>query len=305
MCSGKLEPVGARFNAWALVVGLVGSSGCRIDFESKPLDAHGAVDGTTDATAGPLISRGALVRYFLDEAASGQATPLALDAIAPALDVTMRYDTATDPQWSETATGRGLAFSSVELNGGACSAIVGTKVLSTLATSVTGTIEVVVDLTVGSGEGSRLLHIGADQRWGFSMGYSSELGEPPLIWFGGMFASTPALDNIFRFWPVDLATRGRTVLTIVYDASAANDSDRVRLYIDGVFLAFDANRSQGRLVSDDTIAVTADQYICIGNRFIGDRTPAGNIWYAAMYSSALTSTEVQANAARLLRWDDR
>ncbi len=297
--------VGGRFNVWALAIGLVCNSGCRIDFESKPRDANGSVDATTDANGGPLISRGALVRYFLDEAASGQAEPTVHDAITPALDLAMRYDTATEPLWIATATGRALAFPTIELNGGACSPIVGTKVLSTLAASATGSIEVVVDLTVGSGQGSRLLHIGADQRWGFSMGYSSEGGEPPLIWFGGSFASTPALTSIYRFWPVDLATKGRTVLTIVYDASAANDTDRARLYINGVFVAFDAFRSQGQLVINDTIAVDDTQYICIGNRFVGVRTPVGNISYAAMYSSALTATEVLANVTRLLTWDDR
>lgn len=283
------------------MVSLCCGAGCRIDFESRQRDAT----PPADAPAGPLVSRGVLVRYFLDEAASGQAEPTVHDAIAPALDLTMRYDTANDPLWIETATGRGLSFPTIELDGGACSPIVGSKVRTTLASSTTGTIEVVVNLTEGSGNGSRLLHIGAEQNWGFSMGYSSDLGQPPVIWFGGTYASTPAMNNIYRFWPVDLTTMGRKVLTVVYDASAADDTDRARLYIDGVFMAFDATRSQGRLIINDTIAVNDDQYICIGNRFVGVRTPVGSIAYAAMYSSALSQAEVKANSTRLLQWDDR
>jgi len=67
----------------------------------------------------------------------------------------------------------------------------------------------------------------------------------------------------------------------------------------------DAVRSQDRLVVNDTIAVAASQFLCIGNRFVGGRTPMGRISYAAMYASALTPSEIQANASRLINWDDR
>jgi hypothetical protein len=277
------------------------AAGCRIGFGPADATADVAPD---EVLEDPLVSRGLVVRYFLDEAPAGQTATVVRDAVDPALDLPMRYDTGDDPLWFEAPSGRGLRFPAIELDGGACAPIAGTKILTALNGSTTGTLEVVAEMTAGSVYGSRLLHIGLGSEWAFSLGFSTVM-PPTSVWFGGQFATTVAPSNVYRFWPLDVAALGRTVLTLVYDSREVAEADRVRLYVNGVAMAFDPTQAQETLVANDPIAVRADEHLCVGNRFIGGRTPVGSISYAALYAAALLPSEVQTNVARLVSRDDR
>jgi hypothetical protein len=278
---------------WAAV--LVVLAGCRLDFDELR-DAPG--DTAIDA-APPLVSRGVVARYFLDDS-DGAMVTTATDAIDPPTNLSIIFD-AGDPDWVVTPAGKALSFDTLGANGGGCAPVAG-KVIDAFDGSTEATLEAVVDYRTGIATGSRIAHIGRLDSWTLSIGYSSETA-PPRLWFAVETTDVTALDEYRRF-DIDLSTRGRCVITLVYDANAATAVDRARMYIDGVRLAVHGPSTNDTYAPGEAIVIAADAHICVGNRRIGGRAPIGSIAYAAFYNVALESDETVRNAQRLLAWDD-
>ena len=105
-------------------------------------------------------------------------------------------------------------------------------------------------------------------------------------------------------WQVDLASRGRTVLTAVFDSTQAQADRRVVLYVDGS----EQPRFSGTPPALDAgLDLSQADAACVGNRDMGvssDRSPTGTIAYVALYDRALDAAEVATHAERLLLSDD-
>jgi hypothetical protein len=246
-------------------------------------------------STGSLVDRDLLVRYYLDEAESGQGPAEALDAAPNPLPLMLTYV----PGMSYASVGghRGLSWNAIELDGRASAAIATTKIESGLAGQGAATIETVVELSAVSLFNSRISHIGTDNESGrFSLS-AGETGTANFFW---MPTGAPEPVLAARY-PVDFPALGRVVLHLVLYASQADAADRARMFVDGVEVAAVASTPP---LTTETIVLAATNHFALGNREIGMRSFVGVLYYSAMYTAALTDMEVQNNAAVLVASDD-
>ena len=243
---------------------------------------------------GVLVDEGLVARYYLDEAASGQDPTEALDAAPDPLPLALTYineGTDTFMTYTEDPNGnRGLTFATYGRDDRASVAIDGTKISTSLHSSTTMTYEVVAEVLGVIPESSRLIHIGldTDHTLSFETGVVTRLGFEVN---DGGWTSVPSY----------LPALGRAVFHSVFDSSQADPLDRVRIYVNG-----------GRLPIIGDVAVEMDaaidlgpgRHFVIGNREIGQRTIEGTIYYAAVYSDALSEAQVLQNVGLLLVDDD-
>jgi hypothetical protein len=168
----------------------------------------------------------------------------------------------------------------------------GTKIRLALEGSRQVTVEVVSDIVVANPGGGRLSHIGS----------GTEAGRISLRTPG------PGDDLIVRMnnrthgqWGVNLESAGRCVWHLVIDTSDMDEASRVRLYWNGVSVANDGAVPGWQ----EQISIGDGRSYVIGNRENGNRNNQGTIFYAAMYTVALTPAEIETNASRLFVDDDR
>jgi hypothetical protein len=246
-------------------------------------------------STGTLVDRNLLVRYYLDEADSGQAPAEALDAAPNPLPLTLTYTPGMS--YASVDGHRGLSWTAIELSGRASAAVASTKVEGGLAGHGAATIETVVELSAVSTLNSRISHIGTVNESGRFTLSSGETGMVNFFWM-----PTGALEPVLAAgYPVDFPALGRVVLHLVLDATQPATADRARLFVDGVEVAAVVSTPP---LPDETIVLAADNHFVLGNREIGMRSFVGVLYYSAMYSDALTDLEVQNNAAVLAASDD-
>jgi len=239
-----------------------------------------------------LTNEGLVVRYVLNEAASGQTPTMALDSAANPLDLTIDYAAASNMNYTEAATGRGLNWLAAGTTGTASAPINGTKVYDAFEGKTQGTIEVVVALQAVVGESSRI----------FSIGQGAESGRFTL--------ASNATDRVqFRWndnevpgnWPFSFGASGRAVLHVVVDTTDAVDANRVRLYVNGAIVTENKRLAPFK---NTTITVGPDRALYLGNREGGVRSFAGSLYYAALYNRPLSTSEIAYHAVYLLLEDD-
>lgn len=276
------------------------ASGCgRFGFDGGvATDASGsevARDTLEQDAAAPLVDRGAVVRYFLDEAAAGASETIVRDALPDPFDLTI-MQVGDDPAWIDSATGRGLSFDTVGDNAGACRDLEG-KPLTQLDGRTEATIEVVAAIAECHPNGARFAHIGSSSEWRFSLG-CRDTGVVEFQFNGPAEGTGPGIQVV-----ADVAQRH--VYTLVMETATPVQGERMRLYIDGVRqldngATFDALQNAAL-----DLGAPLERTLCIGNRKIGAREPRGVIAYMAMYNVALSESELAENATRLLANDDR
>lgn len=257
----------------------------------------GAIDGGSDAgtpDAGtPEVDRGLVVRYFIDEAVTGvKPTQLADAAINPlALDVNYDLLTGSVMSFDEASGQRGLRWSSgIDTSDRASIAVDGTKVATALSGSTTGTIEVVATIVSQTG-GGRLVDIDGADNGRFTLRTNVTVGRLDFY----------LNDQLDAAWQVPQVIGGRTVLHLVFDSNASDPNNAVILYANGVRLGTVVAPS---VTPGATISLPSNSFLVLGNRQTGDRNSQQTIFYAALYSEALSSDEVATNSARLLSSDD-
>jgi hypothetical protein len=249
-------------------------------------------NGKTDSVAECLVGRGLIVRYFINEAESGQGPGKLEDAAPDPLTLAIK----ASPELSFTTVDghRGLRWTGEGQAGMASSPIDGTKIQLEMGGSTSGTIELVAQVESVTGM-SRLSHIG--------------------IAHDDVFSPASASTDSFRFYlnepdhtkPVEFPIShyydlGRIVMHLVLDTSLLAATSRVKLYINGGPISI--NSDEANLPDpNEMIQLLNDHHYVLGNAQGGDRSFRGTLFYAAMYSAALTHTEVATNAA-LLQIDD-
>jgi hypothetical protein len=235
-----------------------------------------------------LTSSGLVVRYFIDEAAAGQA-PIVLEDSAPdPLKLPLTY--APELSFVEEGGHRGLSWASEGVAGRASIQVDGTKIMSALNGSQVVTIEVVVRIVAVDNNASRIVHIGVNQESGRLGLRSAVLGEIEAWWNNEMLA----------LWSLPLS--GRKVLHAVIDSTQSVPADRVRLFVDGS--PAPAPPSSQPPLLGEALDLNVGRYLVLGNREDGIRSFEGVMYYAALYSAALTDTEIGQNAMVLLATDD-
>lgn len=297
----------------ALVAVTLMIGGCRFGFEGldgqegAASDAGGAADGASvldaasapDATS-PLIEDSSLVvRYFLNEADSGQAPVEAYDSAADPLTLPLLYDTGSDEmRYCADGPNRGLCWNAVRGDSAGIIPVVGTKIQSRLNGGTAATVEVVVNIDDAHFWGSRILHIGqGGSQWGLS-----------LIMHDNQSLSFRFDDKKFEAWELTLSG-GRHVIHAVADTTERDQSNRMAVYVDGtrrpLYTGTCLDNAPCELpVLNEQVNISNDMNFTIGNSPSLTRSPQGAVYYAAVYDRALTSDEILSQTAKLMFSDD-
>ncbi|WP_437923319.1 LamG-like jellyroll fold domain-containing protein [Sorangium sp. So ce291] len=260
----------------------------------------GAGGSDCASTSTCLADEGLVVRYFLDEAASGVAPAQVEDAAGAPVPLALTH--GEEMRFSaDGAAHSGLSWTATAADSRASAPIDGTKIHAALHGSGTGTVEAVLRIADVVVDGSRIIHIGSGQESGRFTLRSEHLGQLELWWNG---------NNCGGAWDAELPERG--VVHAVLDTTVQEPAeDRVRLYINGApaprsnpVLGYCAMHARVPPL-DATLDLAEGRHFVLGNREIGGRTFSGALYYAALYAKALTPAEIERNAAALLASDDR
>jgi hypothetical protein len=270
-----------------------GFGACEGEITPQPENCENSVDedcdGKTDAASECLVDRGLIVRYFINEADSGQG-PAALEDAAPdPLPLAITYT----PELTFTSVDghRGLTWSDTENDGMASRLIDNTKLKTALKDSQTGTIEVVTAIDAVATY-SRISYIGQDSFDIFSL--NSGDADHFLL-------NRPGVDNWVTFSSPNYKDLKRMTMHLVLDTSREVPAERATLYINGELVTGAAGVFPDK---NEKLTIPQAQYYVLGNMHTGDRSFKGTLYYAAMYSAALTGAEAKMNAALLLLDDD-
>ena len=257
---------------------------------SDEVPNESTISNVPNGTTSALGSATLLARYWMEEAASGQAPTQLLDDQASPLNLPITYD-LTNYSYTALPTGRGWESTTTDNAGRATTLVDGTKVQTTLDGTTAATIEVVLAIDALNSSASRIFHIGD----------GSEVGYFTL--------SSPNANTLY-FYSLGTTLRGRwdpgfdgtrAVFHLVYDSSEPTAGDRVRLYKNGVL-----QTSTGVTAPplNETLSVPNGKYFAIANRELCCRSFDGAIYYAAVYDGALTAGDVSTNSTALLALDD-
>ena len=266
---------GCSFNHGSLM-----SDGSTTSDTSRPSDA------TVDALA--LVDNGLLVRYYIDEAASGQGPTQLEDAAPTPMPLALHYTNAMS--FAQPAS-RGLHWTTADDEGRASAPVDSTKIISMLDPSTTFTLEVVASLqSTGAGEDRFISVANGTTTYGSIALITSDLLSLRLH-----------LGTSTVYWSVPWA-QGRLVLHCVVDTNQPTATDRALLYINGAL----ATRTAGNSPSlGYTPPILTTDYLTVGNVEGAGRSPGGDVTYAAIYTTALSPSQVATNAQRLAANDDR
>ena len=252
-------------------------------------DCDGHVASGTDC----LVDDGLLVRYLIDEAATGQAPTELHDSAAAPLALPIQY--ASGVAFCAPAGHRGLCGPSGWTTAVAGTLIDNTKLQLGLNGATKLTIELVVDLTGSppntavraTGIGTPVSSGGADVAVG-----ARSWGDAYFVWSAG----TKIVN-----WPIGTFTLGRAVLHVVVDSTQPVATDRVRLFVGGVPATASTDPMPAQ---NEALPILTGNAFTIGNAMDGARAVQGTIFYVAWYASALDSQQVATNATLLAVSDD-
>ncbi|MEZ4272609.1 MAG: LamG-like jellyroll fold domain-containing protein [Myxococcota bacterium] len=241
-----------------------------------------------------LVNSGLVARYYLNEASGGTTPGQVLDS-APA-PLSLNISSIGNVGYTTGGAGRGLEWLVNDAEGSAIVGIDGTKLKTALHGATTCTLEAVVEVDVASHSAPRLIWFGQGSQSGvLSLHY---FGKQELHFYFDANNGYQPMN-----FPVRLEDRGRVVVTVVVDTNQAVPLNRVRLYLDGAPLNPHVRDSS---VPEQfrTFDMGTGNDFRIGNRDFSERSINGKIYYVAIYSQALSATDVRRNAEVLLNSDD-
>ncbi|MEQ9501501.1 MAG: LamG-like jellyroll fold domain-containing protein [Deltaproteobacteria bacterium] len=232
-----------------------------------------------------LVERGLVVRYFLDEADGERPGTVFDSGRSPAFDLQL-FATMAGPFFEDSEQGRVLRWND-EGEGGSYARQVTPKIINAFTDTETLTMEAVVTVQADA-NASRVFDIGT--------GFHSECA---------LAVRTDAVylvrnDNLDVFWSVDLNRKTPAVVTAVFDQTAPDAADRLRLYVDGV----DQGPASLMPQPGETFRILAGDTFLIGNAPTNDKSLDGRIGYVAVYNAAFTEAEALQNAQILSQKND-
>lgn len=242
-----------------------------------------------------LIDTGLIVRYYCDEAASGDGPTEVLDGSGVGVDFDLAIDYSVgDAAYDEVSGNRGLSF--LTINGGAkATKLIDNstdKIRDNLHGSKTGTLEIVSRLDNGNDSVGRFVIITTNAGEG-SFGILADASDPP----DNGYIRVNDSDTVW----FDMAVDERAVWHLVFDSNLGTSEDRVRVYKNGSLVV----DSDGTIPNQDaTVDIGTNSYLCLGNRPNGNRETDGIVFYAAIYDIAFTQAQCEANYDVLILDDD-
>lgn len=250
-------------------------------------------DGSAPKGASCLTNQGLVVRYLLNEAASGAGPETVMDYAADPLPLTIDYGGAANMSFTEESTGRGLRWNAAGSPGTASAAIDGTKVYDALHGKSQATIEIVAKFDAITGDASRIFHIGMGAEGGRFSLQSFATDRIQFKWND---------DVVLGNWPLNFSKSGRCVIHVVLDTARNTPANRVRLFVDGTLVGANLGVEPPHFA---TIDIGPGRSLYLGNREGLMRSFAGSLYYAALYQRALPEAEVMAHADYLGTNDDQ
>ena len=242
-----------------------------------------------------LVDTGLLVRYYVDEAASGDGPANVLDASGNGYDVPIQYGVSSLFLYTEVSGNRGLECTSEGAVVGCIKSVSDASDIlrDNLHGTQKATIEIVFDPDVFSAGGSRLLSVHPDDSGtgNFTLRATS-LTVNQFAWE----------NTIMRTW--DPSTSARQVVHIVVDTTLATANDRVKIYVNGTLQSPTINSNPAL---NDTLTLAASSFLnlwCRGDFATPTRAPDGTLFYAAIYNSAFSQADVTTNFDILTADDD-
>lgn len=237
-----------------------------------------------------------VARWLLDEASSGTG-PATVGDDQGSNDLTIDYSSG-DAAWTSIGAGNGLDFTAApgtantaiaELDDIAGNGNIG----SSLDGATTVSLLLVVDIDAGDSTGSRLFAIGTDTGNGdFAVTISdTQMGIRWDVESGG--AGSTVFYNI---------PSGVTVIAVIVDTTEAVNTDRVKVYFD--------NSLETKISGDISLNVAIDavndstRSASIGNRPSLNRNVDGKVYYAELFTGALTPTEISDSSTALAAGND-
>jgi hypothetical protein len=250
-----------------------------------------------------LVDRGLLVRYFIDEAGSGNDPSQLIDA-GPDPKFHLPLDYTGNVAFDQAATGRYLEMPPNHGGSAKAPAGNGTKLRSDLDGSVEATLEVVFDANPGAMENTEYIVMlkndtSADARFGLGL---DDTGAP----YFEHNQDTPSISDASQVWDTDLRPQGRIVAHVVVDTTRILAQNRIRLFVNGTIVAPDPNAPVTITppALNEGVDTCGDCWLVIGNGVTGVRPLSGDVHYVAIYNVAFTSQERQDNLAILTANDD-
>lgn len=247
-------------------------------------------DSSTGEPAPSLIDDDLLARWYIDEASRGQAPPQLLDAAPSPLDLTIIY--FDDSPFFDGAPGfLGLRWFEAGRDGRALAPIADTKIEDDLDNAQEATIELVLSVEELVGNNSRFFHIGTGQNGGDLGIVADDLQLLRVRWNA----------SAVRSFEVQLDGSPQ-ILHLVIDTTQDAANERILAYVDGVpspLAVSGPTPSQG-----EGIPLRASSSLVLGNRTDGNRSFAGELSYAAIYSTAFEPEQVQHNVQVLAQSND-
>ncbi len=247
-----------------------------------------------------LVDSGLLVRYYIDEAASGITPSHVLDAsgVGSDMDLLINYGAgATDLEYTEVGGNRGLDSKDKAGDQRADFNLAsGDKVYDGIHGSQTATVEIKIDADSLNTSTSRIFAI------------NGRTGDAPQLGYTG--SSTAVWTTYFNEILIQRFNLGAalSVFHLVIDTTLATANDRLLIYKDGVIqtpLSTPGTITQNATF-DLTTAGTNAQLIMLNRESSGSyaRSADGILYYAALYDSAFTQANVDTNEAILAVDDD-
>jgi hypothetical protein len=251
----------------------------------------GAGEGGAGAGEPTLTDRGLVMRYYVDEAGSGQGPTQLFDAAPSPLDLSLTY--SAELSFATIFGHRGLRWTNHDLAGDARVAITGTKVQTMLQGSTTATIEVVTSVEDVSTSSCHFTTLGPGGHPGDLSLFTISDTSVRLVWNGATDIGT---------WNVPISGLGRVVLHAVIDTTESTAAARTQLYVDTVA----ATKTSGATPDQNsTVDISASTTFVVGNGISATNLSiGGTIFYVAYYASALSETEIATNAELLTASDD-
>jgi hypothetical protein len=244
----------------------------------------------------------ALVRYWIDEAPSGQGVANLIDAAANPLNMPLSYPSTSTPIWDGGSGGnRHLSFDGTDGTdtGGGRVDVNGTKIDSIHgATNITVELKYMAEGCVGNDWRAFGISDGNSSSDGWLAVRERSLRDVLQVQWAGQTVGVYALET---GCPITSAS----VVHWVVDTREATNTDRIRAYIDGVQATVTPIDGSTWPSQNETIDLgPGTRRMFVGRPWDGIRTMRGRIWYAALYQGVLTNGQIASQVTALTASDD-
>jgi hypothetical protein len=236
-----------------------------------------------------------IARWLFSEASSGQVPATVADDTSNGSDLTIDYNVA-DANWTSNVAGNGVDFVAAPSYSATAVVVLSDTVTNgNISASLGGVTSASMLLHVGSLVGN--LEAGRIAVWGTYSG-NGDFGvllKPTRLrvrWGDDVYTT----QQEFPF-PTGVATIG-----VVVDTAQAVGADRCKVYYDGVL---QVTSTATPFVQNTALPIGGEtKYISIGNRPSKERNIGGQVYYAELFSGALTETQVADAHTALLANND-